>query len=214
MVFGAFVPDNFAARKPNLNPFGPALGEKSERRCFTGVKAAGPTALNMANSLQRVIIGSFAAILGMFPSNGAHALPPAAPAGQLSLTAWMDIADGDMSGVIVEVNVNGTKDWGRPDADGRVDLLLPRDAVALIHFRKPGHITKSLSVDTHNMSAASFNGRQPKLSIGVKLEPGTGTDELTAAVTTGSIAFDPSSGSLLVEQDARMLRSREQKVVF
>ncbi|MBS1547980.1 MAG: hypothetical protein JST38_14545 [Bacteroidetes bacterium] len=167
----------------------------------------------MANTLQNTVTLGAVALLGLFSSTNANAVPPEAPADHLALTAWMDVADGNLNGVIVEVNVNGTQDWGRPDADGRVELLLPSNAVAMIHFRKPGHVTKVVSVDTHNMNDASFNGKQPHLSFGVAMEAEKPAEALAAAAPMGSIAFD-EAGDLVIQQAQHLIRPRGQKVVF
>ena len=160
----------------------------------------------MAHALRHTCILSIVSLFGMGTTVQA-APPPAAPT-DLAVTAWMDLGD-----VIVEVNVNGTKDWGRPDADGRVDLVLPADAVALIHFRKAGHLTKTVSVDTHNMSDASFNGRRHSISFGVRMDA-TASEDLAYAGPVGSIAFDLTSGELLIEQDQHLVPVRQQTVVF
>jgi len=153
-------------------------------------------------------------LMGLFSSERAAALPPSAPMNDVALTAWMDLTDGTANGVIVEVNVNGTKDWGRPDENGRVDLMLPANAVALIHFRKPGHLTKTVSVDTHNMRNSSFKGGKHSLSFGVKLEPDTDKEGLAYAGPVATITFDAASGDLVIEQEQYLVPVRQQKVVF
>lgn len=168
----------------------------------------------MTNLLQRTAITCLVFLVGFFSFQRASALPPDAPIDHVALTAWMDMADGTVTDVIVEVNVNGVKDWGRPDADGRVDLMLPADAVALIHFRKPGHLTKTVSVDTHNMSKNSFKGKKASLSFGVKLDPVSDKEGLVYAGPVGSITFDALNGDLMVEQAQFLVPVRQQKVVF
>lgn len=169
----------------------------------------------MANLLHRAATLSFAALLlGLTPTR-TMAVPTAAPADFLELTAWMDVADGNVDGVIVEVEVNGTKDWGRPNADGRVDLLLPAEAVAQIHFHKPGCISKTLSVDTHNMQPSSFKGKKPSLSFSVKLDESTNKAGLVYDGVVGTISFDAATGSLAIEQNLHLVPVRQQqKVVF
>ncbi len=192
----------------------PAFIEILEHAFKTGVKAPGPTFQNMTHPLQRTAFICLVFILGLFMANPAVALPPAAPLDYVALTAWMDLTDGNASDVIVEVNVNGVKDWGRPDEDGRVELMLPADAVALIHFRKPGHLTKTVSVDTHNMQKSSFNGKKAGLTFGVKLEADTHKEGLAYAGPVGTIAFDAATGTLMIDQDHHLVPGRPQKVVF
>lgn len=168
----------------------------------------------MTHPLQRIAIICLVFFMGLFASQRVAALPPAAPMDHVALTAWMDMSDGNPSDVIVEVNVNGIKDWGRPDEDGRVDLMLPADAVTLIHFRRPGHLTKTVSVDTHNMRDSSFKGKKAGLSFAVKLEPNTDKEDLAYVGPVGIISFDAVSGELMIEQDQHLVPGRPQKVVF
>ncbi|MEO7080353.1 MAG: hypothetical protein ABIY71_02460 [Flavobacteriales bacterium] len=168
----------------------------------------------MTHQLQRTAIICLVFIMGLFTTNQAVALPPAAPLDFVALTAWMDITDGNASDVIVEVNVNGVKDWGRPDEDGRVELMLPADAVTLIHFRKPGHLTKTVSVDTHNMQKTSFKGKKAGLTFGVKLEADTNKEGLAYAGPVGTITFDAATGDVMIDQDHHLVPGRPQKVVF
>ncbi|MBZ0207037.1 MAG: hypothetical protein K8H89_11985 [Flavobacteriales bacterium] len=168
----------------------------------------------MIHPLHRTAFICLVTLLGLFASAHVAALPPAAPMNEVALTAWMDLTDGTANGVIVEVNVNGTKDWGRPDEDGRVDLVLPANAVALIHFRKPGHLTKTVSVDTHNMRDSSFKGKKAGLTFAVKLEPDTEKEGLAYAGPVATITFDAASGDLVIEQEQYLVPVRQQKVVF
>lgn len=170
----------------------------------------------MANNLQRTAISGLAVLMGLFASEHAVAAPPpAAYMNQVALTAWLDIEGGQTADVIVEVVVNGTKDWGRPDESGRVDLMLPGDAVALISFRKPGHLTKTVSVDTHNMEAGDFKGKQRSLTFGVKLDMVKENEGLVYAGPVGVLAFNATDGDLLVEHDQQLVPERQQKsVVF
>ncbi len=191
-----------------------AFIEIPELHSKAGVKALGPTFLNMTQPLQRTTILCLVLFMGLFASQRAAALPMAAPMEFVSLTAWMDMTDGNASDVIVEVNVNGVKDWGRPDEDGRVDLMLPADAVTLIHFRKPGHLTKTVSVDTHNMRDSSFKNKKQGLSFAVKLEEDTNKEGLAYAGPVGTIAFDAATGAVMIEQDHLLVPGRQQKVVF
>lgn len=192
----------------------PAFIEFPEQRESAGVKASGPTSTTMTNSLQRTAITCFAILLGLFASERSVAAPPpAANMDQVALTAWLDLSGGNSSDVIVEVHVNGTKDWGRPDADGRVDLMLPADAVALISFRKPGHLTKTVSVDTHNMEAGNFKSKQRSLTFGVKLDAITDYEGLVYAGPVGVLAFNSADGGLMVEHDQQLVPERQQKTV-
>lgn len=168
----------------------------------------------MTKLLQRTAITCLLFLAGLFSFEHASALPPDSHVDHVALTAWMDMTDGIVTDVIVEVNVNGTKDWGRPDADGRVELMLPSDAVTLIHFRKPGHLTKTVSVDTHNMRKNSFKGKKQGLSFGVKLDPISDKEGLVYAGPVGTITFDALSGELVVEQAEHLVPARGQKVVF
>lgn len=168
----------------------------------------------MANHILQTTIRCFGILLFLAYGTQAMALPPDGPADHVTLTAWMDLGDGNASDIIVEVNVNGKKDWGRPDANGRVDLLLPTGALALIHFRKPGHLTKTVSVDTHNLPEGSGPGKLPMLSFGVKLEPDTDKQGLVYAGPVGAISFHAASGAMQVEQNQLLVPTRQQKVVF
>lgn len=168
----------------------------------------------MANRILHTATRCFVVLLFLAQGGHAMALPPEGAADHVTLTAWMDLGGGNANDIIVEVNVNGSKDWGRPDASGRVDLLLPTGTVALIHFRKPGHLTKSVTVDTHNLHDDAASGKLPVLTFGVKLEPDTDKQGLVYAGPVAAISFDAASGAMLVEQHQRLVPSRQQKVVF
>ncbi len=166
----------------------------------------------MAHNLHRSVLLCLVSLLAIFSGNRACALPPVLTRGELAITAWMDLSGGNTNGIIVEVNVNGTKDWSRPDADGRVDLVLPGDAVALIHFRQAGRLTKTVSVDTHNLAARTGKGKQT-LAFGVKLEPEADHVALAYAGPVASISFDATNGGILMEKDLHMVPARQQKTV-
>ena len=190
-----------------------AFIEIPEQRKRSGVKASGPTSTTMSNILQRTGIASLAILMGLFASERSVAAPPpAAYMNQVTLTAWLDVDGGLATDVIVEVDVNGTKDWGRPDDKGRVDLVLPADAVAMISFRKPGHLTKMVSVDTHNMEAGAFKGKQRNLAFGVKLDAITDNEGLVYAGPVGVLAF-AANGDVMVEHDQQLVPERQQKTV-
>ncbi|MBS1937931.1 MAG: hypothetical protein JST38_13040 [Bacteroidetes bacterium] len=169
----------------------------------------------MAHLFQRLTAATFLLMAGLLPNKPAMAVaPPDAPADFLALTAWMSSADGNVGNVLVEVDVNGVKDWGRPDADGRIDLLLPADAEAVIHFSKPGHLTKTVTVDTHNMQQGSFRGKRRAVSFGVELVPEAGSATAATPGAVGAIAFTPTSGALLVQGGQHTMPARRQKVEF
>jgi len=169
----------------------------------------------MAHLIQRLTAASFFLMAGMLAGNNSMAVPPPdSPQEFLALTAWMSSADGNVGNVLVEVDVNGTKDWGRPDADGRIDLLLPADAEAVIHFSKPGHLTKTVTVDTHNMQQGTFRGKRRAVSFGVELVPEAGSATAAAPGAVGVIAFTPADGALLVQGGQHMVPARRQKVEF
>ncbi len=191
----------------------PAFIEIPELHKRSGVKASGPTSTPMTNILKRTGIASLAILMVLFASERSIAAPPpAAYINQIALTAWLDLDDGSATDVIVEVDVNGTKDWGRPDDNGRVDLMLPADAVALISFRKPGHLTKTVSVDTHNTEAGAFKGKQRNLTFGVKLDAITDNGGLVYAGPVGVLAF-AANGDVMVEHDQQLVPERQQKTV-
>lgn len=200
--------------KPLSNEPPNNLDEFPEPLRARGVEAIGPSPTTMTNYIRNTATFCLAIIAGLLFSNPAAALPPAAPEGLVALTAWMGLDGAYSNDIIVEVNVNGTKDWSRPDLEGRVDLLLPSGAVALIHFRKPGHLTKTVSVDTHNLPESATRSKQPAISFGVKLEPAGDKGGLAYAGPVGSITFDEVSGNMVIAQDQRLVPVRQQTVVF
>ena len=165
--------------------------------------------------MQTITAAALALLLTVFTANPSVAAPPPALRNTVALTAWLDAEDGLARDIMVEVEVNGNKDWGRASENGRVDLLLPADVVAVILFKKPGHITKSLSVDTHYLNDGTFKGKQRSFSFAVTLEPSNTEEEMAYAGPVGSIAFDKDLGSLVVEHDQHLVpENRQQKVVF
>lgn len=169
----------------------------------------------MASGTPSFTLASIALLFALFNAGPSTAAPPPAIMNTVALTAWLDAADGHASDIIVEVEVDGNKDWGRANEEGRVDLMLPADVVAVIHFRKPGHLTKSLSVDTHNMNDGAFKGKQRNFSFAVALEPTAAVAGMTYAGPVGSIAFAKDGGDLIVEHDQHLIpENRQQKVVF
>lgn len=181
-----------------------------------GVQPVGPTFHTMAHRTYPTTAAGIALTLALFIAWPMVAAPPPTTLMHtVALTAWLDAGDGHAQDIIVEVEVDGNKDWGRANENGRVDLMLPADVVAVIHFRKPGHLTKSLAVDTHNMNDGTFKGKQRSFSFAVALEPNKELDGMAYAGPVGSIAFDKGGGCLVVEHDQHLVpMNRQQKVVF
>lgn len=144
------------------------------------------------------------------------ATPPArAHADMVVLKAWLQVSNGVTHDVIVEVEVNGVTDWGRPDRNGRVELALPANQVAMIHFRKPGHLTKSVRVDTHYAQDGTFKGKQRSISFDVVLEGNESHPGMAYAGPVGSINFLADAGDMAVSTDERLIpASRQQSIVF
>ena len=163
-------------------------------------------------------LSTFALAIGLSILGAASvsANPPARTASdKVALYAWLQVANGTAQDVIVEVEVNGVKDWGRPNQDGRVEFVLPTNEVALIHFHKPGHISKSVKVDTHNMQAGAFKGKRRSIDFGVVLEPASEQPGLVYAGPVASIGFDATAGEMTVETDTRLVpAARQQSIVF
>jgi hypothetical protein len=151
-----------------------------------------------------------------FGLHKANAVPPSRiPADMVALTAWLEMPEGTSMSTIVEVHVNGTKEWGRPDENGRVELLLPANEVALIHFRQPGFLVKSVKVDTHNMNDGSYEGKGRSINIGVKMETSDSQPGLAFAGPVGMITFAGGTGELMVEQDHQLIPvERRQTIMF
>lgn len=157
--------------------------------------------------------------LGLFTigSTSLHATPPPRSAmDRVALTAWLQVAEGSVHDVIVEVEVNGNSDWGRPNAEGRVELELPANEVAMIHFRKPGHLTKSVKVDTHNLNDGTFKGKRRSIDFGVELVAEKEHPGLAYAGPVASIAFHSGDGELLVDTNTHLVPAnhRQQSIVF
>lgn len=153
----------------------------------------------------------FMAVLGTASAN-----PPARSGpDRVSLTAWLQVSNGITQDVIVEVEVNGTKDWGRPTKEGRIELDLPANEVAMIHFRKPGHLTKSVKVDTHNLSQGEYKGKRRNIDFEVVLEASADQPGLAYAGPVGTITFTADAGEMTVETDVRLIPViRQQSIVF
>ncbi|MCO6483409.1 MAG: hypothetical protein J5I62_11530 [Flavobacteriales bacterium] len=148
--------------------------------------------------------------------NTLSAGPPARTSDdKLVLKAWLQVADGVARDVIVEVEVNGVKGWGRANQEGRVECVLPANEVAMIHFRKAGHITKSVRVDTHHAQAGEYKGKTRSIDFGVVLVPSAEQPGLVYAGPVASIAFSAEGGGMTVETDSRLVPAgRQQSIVF
>ncbi|MCB0773183.1 MAG: hypothetical protein KDB93_07400 [Flavobacteriales bacterium] len=159
---------------------------------------------------------ALALLLATFTLQPAQAAPPARTASdKLSVIAWLDAANGRMDDIIVEVEVNGVKDWGRPNAEGQVEFQLPADQVALIHFRKPGHITKSVQVDTHHMQDGAYKGKRRSIDFGVRMETESTLPGQVFDGPVGIFAFADGAGDLSVQVDRHVVpATRKQTIVF
>lgn len=142
--------------------------------------------------------------------------PPArSSADQVVLNAWLQVADGITHDVIVEVEVNGVKDWGRPDMDGRVEFVLPANEVAMLHFRKAGHLTKTVKVDTRNMQDGPYKGKRRSINFEVVMERTSDQPGMAYAGPVGTITFEAGDGEMTVETDTRLVPAvRQQSIVF
>lgn len=164
--------------------------------------------------IQRHLVSLLVLLLPFIQTTVWAAPPSLSPIDRVALTAWLQVPGGSMDGVIVEVEVDGQKDWGRPDEHGRLELQLPKDQVALIHFRKSGLLAKSIKVDTHNLQDGAYKGKRRSINFGVELEAMDACMGLAYAGPVGSIAFAPGTGNMAVETDLRLVPERQQSIVF
>ena len=197
-----------------LTPFHHSPVAPAEHLGNTCKRVSEPSFRTMSYSFRHTVVISFTILLGLFNSTVLMATPPPeALKDHMELTAWLDAGKGSTADIIVEVTVNGTKDWSRPAQDGRVELVLPTDAVALISFRKAGHHTKTVSVDTHNMQEGAYKGKRRNLTIGVLLDPIADHEEPDHASPVGVIAFD-ADGTMAVQHDQKFVPKHRQEVEF
>jgi len=165
----------------------------------------------MAHSHQLVAGLGIATFMSVFGGNKLHAAPhPETSTDLVALTAWLWSDDGELGDVQVEVEVNGQIEHGRAEDNGKVELMLPADVVALVRFITPGHLTKEVTVDTHHMHDGNFHGKKRQLKFGVVMEA---LKDLAGQIypgPVGSIAFDDGGGCLAVNHDKRHIPAAQQ----
>lgn len=207
-------PDSFAARKPALAPFPHSPLAPDDQLGHRCQRASEPHFRTMTFSFRHAAVLSFTILLGLFNSTLLVATPPPATLrDHVELTAWLDAGSAGTADVIVEVNVNGVMDWSRPAQDGSVELVLPADAVALISFRKDGHRTKTVSVDTHNMQEGAYKGKRRNLTIGVLLDDNSDNEAVGGTSPVGVIAFN-ADGTMAVQHNQKLVPKLRQEVQF
>ncbi|MBK8500095.1 MAG: hypothetical protein IPL52_15055 [Flavobacteriales bacterium] len=136
-------------------------------------------------------------------------IPPAQEA--VELTAWLHVEDLTMADVTVQVEVNGITQTAHANENGRVTVMLPADAEAVLRFEKPGHLAKEVVVDTHNVREGDFGQRRTrKLSIAVILHLERHMAGLTYAGPVGTLNFEQGGGCLAVEHDRRTVPAKRQ----
>ncbi len=160
----------------------------------------------MAHSHRLVAVLGIATLMSVLGTNKLHAAPrPESSMDAVTLTAWLLVDDGQIGDVQVEVEVNGTVVQGRPEDNGRVELMLPSDVVAKVRFIKPGHLTKEVLVDTHHVNDGDFHGKQRQLKFAVTLQALKELGGQTYPGPVGTISFDDGGGCLAVLHDKRLV---------
>jgi hypothetical protein len=165
----------------------------------------------MAHSHRLVAGLGIATLMSVLGTSKLHAAPHPDPSlDAVSLTAWLWVDDGQIGDVQVEVEVNGKIERGRPEDNGRVELMLPADVVAVVRFIKPGHLTKEVTVDTHHVNDGKFHGKQRHLKFAVVMQALKGLNGQTYPGPVGTLSFDEGGGRLSVSHDKRLVPAPQQ----
>lgn len=141
-------------------------------------------------------------VLVIVSSAGVQGAPPPASRATdatVQITGWLHVEDLTMKDVLLEVEVQGTVRMAHVSESGKFTFDLPGGTAATLRFEKPGHVTKEVTVDTHNVQDGSFTAnkrRHVKLAVVMELERFMAG--LTYAGPVGNIAFEQGGGCVAV----------------
>ncbi len=136
--------------------------------------------------------------------------PPSAPpaAESVELTAWLHVEGLTMEDVVVTVLVNGETRTAGASENGRVDLVLPADAEALVRFEKPGHLPKEVVVDTRYAQDGDHGKRTRHVKFAVIMQLERHMAGLTYPGPGGTLSLDAGGGCLAVAHDRNVVPAR------
>jgi hypothetical protein len=150
-------------------------------------------------NLHTYLLTASSALLLAAPS---HALAP--PVGDMNgtavtLTGWLHVDDAFMADVTLEVDVNGEVRPASVSNSGRFTIDLPAEISATLRFAKPGHVTKTVTVDTHHINDGDFTApRRRQVKLAVIMEQERFMAGLTYAGPVGNLGFEPGGGCVAV----------------
>jgi len=118
-----------------------------------------------------------------------------------------------MDDVVLAVNMDGGSQQVPVSKTGRFIMDMPDNMEATLHFEKPGHVPKDVTVDTHyaGMGWPGQDTRQVKFAV--ILHPERAMAGLRYPGPVGSIGFDPSTGSLTATHDLTVVPARRKETM-
>lgn len=129
---------------------------------------------------------------------------------RISLIGFLHVSDECMDDVVLAVKLDGVSQQVPISKTGRFMMDLPSDVDATLHFEKPGHVAKDVTVDTHyaGMGWPGQDNRQVKFAV--ILHPERAMAGLRYPGPVGSIGFDPTNGSLTTTHDLTVVPARRK----
>lgn len=158
--------------------------------------------------------GSYPAMLLM--AGFALAATPAKSPGEaieVNLIGFLHVSDQCMEDVALTVNRDGTSERVPVSRSGRFTVDLADNINATLHFEKPGHVCKDVTVDTHYAGMGWPGQGMRQVKFAVVLHPERAMAGLKYPGPVGSIGFDPESGSLTATHDLTVVPARRQKTM-
>ena len=129
---------------------------------------------------------------------------------KVSFIGFLHVSDACMDDVVLAVDMNGVSQQVAISKTGRFIMDMPDNTEAVLHFEKPGHVAKDVTVDTHyaGMGWPGQGNRQVKFAV--ILHPERAMAGLQYPGPVGSIGFDPDNGSLTATHDLTVVPARRK----
>ncbi|HEY0978226.1 MAG TPA: hypothetical protein VGE21_12215 [Flavobacteriales bacterium] len=132
----------------------------------------------------------------------------------VQLTGWLHVEADGFQETTVEVEVNGVQFPVPVTRSGRFDLSLPLDVEVVVRFAHPGHLTKELTVDTHNSRTGTPGKHKRKLQFAVILQDAEVMSGFDYDGPVGNISFDAQGGCTVIDHTLKLRPGRNMLKVF
>lgn len=129
---------------------------------------------------------------------------------KISLVGFLHVSDECMDDVMLAVKLDGISQQVPISKTGRFMMNLPGDVDAILHFEKPGHVAKDVTVDTHYAGMGWPGQETRQVKFAVILHPERAMAGLRYPGPVGSISFDSNNGSLTATHDLTVVPARRK----